>query len=309
MSAARTIFLTGGTGFIGRHLLACMLEDFPSWCVYSLVRPGHELGAATADGVHSVRGDLFAAETYKAHLAESDTVVHLAAVTGKAAPDAYFRVNAEGTEFLLEQCREAGVKNFLYVSTIAVKYENKSRYLYAQSKEQGEERVKASGLNYCIVRPTIVLGRDAPAWKNFSKLGQLPLLPVLGNGRTRIQPILVTDLVNCLMSILNKTPLRNETLDLGGPEKTTIEDFLRRIYRKYHGKSPKVVHVPLSPLMAILGLMEPLLHSLMPINSGQLSAFRYDGVAEANRIVREHVYSMKNVDAMLQEMIGNGQPD
>jgi len=307
MGARQSVFLTGATGFIGRHLLA-RLQERGHETIHCLIREGHDIAArSTSNGpVRYVRGDLFSTEAYGTHLTETDTVIHLAAVTGKADPKAYFRVNTEGTKSLLEQCKKAGVKNFLYASTIAVKYENKSRYLYAQSKERGEELVKQSGLNYCIVRPTIVLGPEAPAWENFSKLGQLPLLPVLGNGRTQIQPIYISDLVDCLLAILDEDRFRNEIFDLGGPEKTTIQDFLRTIHKKYRGKQPKIVHVPLAPLTAILSVMENVFYSILPINSGQLSAFRYDSLAESNRILNACAPKMKNVDAMLQEMISNG---
>jgi NADH dehydrogenase len=90
-----------------------------------------------------------------------NTVLHLAAATGKAAKEDYYNIIVNGTSELISNCHKAGVRNILYVSTIAVKYPDKYRYDYAQSKEQAEVIIRNSGLNYAIVRPTIVIGQGS----------------------------------------------------------------------------------------------------------------------------------------------------
>lgn len=300
------IFLTGATGFIGSHLLARLTQD-PSFSISCFVRNLRYIPQGVRSDIQVVEGDLLAPETYRSYLSESDTVVHLGAVTGKADPKEYFRVNTEATRLLLNECKAAGVRNFLFASTIAVKYADNSRYFYAQSKEQAEELVRQSGLNYCIVRPTIVIGPESPVWMNFSKLGKLPVLPVPGNGRARIQPIFITDLIECLITILGQEQFRNETFDLGGPEEISMEDFLARVHQMYHHKPARVVHVPLRPLLPVLGLMERLFYGLLPVNTGQLSAFRYDGVAESNRVSDAHLSEMQDVTTMLEQMTRNGR--
>jgi len=302
----RNIFLTGATGFIGSHLLARLTQD-QSFSISCFVRDLRYIPQGVRSDIQVIEGDLLAPETYSSYLSESNTVVHLGAVTGKADPKEYFRVNTEATKLLLNECKAAGVHNFLFASTIAVKYADNSRYFYAQSKEQAEELVRQSGLNYCIVRPTIVIGPESPIWMNFSKIGKLPVLPVPGSGRARIQPIFIADLIECLVTILKQEQFRNETFDLGGPEETSMEEFLTEVYHLYHDKPARVVHVPLRPLIPVLGVMERLFYGLLPVNTGQLSAFRYDGVAEPNRVSDAHLAEMRDVRAMLKQMTHNGQ--
>src|SRR5207249_8332520 len=86
-----------------------------------------------------VTGNICEPDSYASILESCDTVIHLAATTGKAPTDQYSQVNTEGTQALVEQCERSGVKNFLFVSTIAVKYRDKKHYYYAQSKERAEE--------------------------------------------------------------------------------------------------------------------------------------------------------------------------
>jgi NADH dehydrogenase len=231
---------------------------------------------------------------------KSMTVIHLAAVTGKAMPEEYFKVNAKGTQFLIEQCQKARVRNFLYISTIAVKYPDKSHYHYAQSKELGEDAVKNSGLNYTIVRPTIVIGQDSPVWNSLSRLTRLPVTPIFGDGTTRIQPIYLDDLVDCILSILYERIFANETLEIGGPEVITFKDFLSQIHFAYYGKQPRVVHIPLKPLMHILSILEKRFYSILPVSVGQLYAFGNDGTIQRNRISQRHTPCMKNVQDMLK---------
>src|SRR5262249_28211951 len=154
----------GASGFIGRRLLERLdPEEYDS--IYCLTRS--EFAARNLGNqkrFHWLVGSIFDSDVYGRCLDSSDIVIHLAATTGKARPEEYFRVNAIGTRYLVEQCKRRGVKNFLLVSTIAVKYRNKSDYPYAQSKQEAEEAVKQSGLNYAIVRPTIVLGKESPGW-------------------------------------------------------------------------------------------------------------------------------------------------
>ncbi|MGE0126718.1 MAG: NAD-dependent epimerase/dehydratase family protein [Blastocatellales bacterium] len=271
-----SLFITGATGFIGRGLIPT-LDPAKYQNVYCLSRAGV---VATNNHTQALKGDLSEPESYAGALASCRTVVHLAAVTGKAAPEEYFEVNARGTEKLIEQCELRGVENFLYVSTIAVKYPDKSRYYYAQSKELGEEAVRRSRLRWLIVRPTIVIGPGGGAWESLSKMARGPLVMMPGDGKTQIQPIALEDLVACLRVILEENLFTNETLELGGPEAISFERFLKKIHARYHGKEPAVLRLPIKPLIAVLSLMEKFFYSAMPVNVGQLSVFWQDSKAK-----------------------------
>src|SRR5215471_10099588 len=107
-----SLFITGSTGFIGTNLLR-RIDHQRYQKIYCLARtqinqPG------LPENVVFVQGDLADPESYARYLSSCDTVIHLAAATGKAAPDQYFNVNAKGTELLIEQSRLRGVRNFLY---------------------------------------------------------------------------------------------------------------------------------------------------------------------------------------------------
>jgi nucleoside-diphosphate-sugar epimerase len=300
---AGSLFITGASGFIGRCLLA-RLDTRHYENVYCLTRSEAITRQPTRHkNLRWLVGSIFDSGAYGGCLDASDVVIHLAAVTGRASRDEYFMINSAGTRHLLAECRQRGVRKFLYVSSIAVKYTDKSNYDYARSKQAGEEAVVQSNLAWTIVRPTIVLGTDSPAWKSLSKLARLPVLVVLGTGATRIQPIDVEDLVDALISLVEHEGFSHERLDLGGRDVISIEEFLRRLHWLYYTKEAKVVHVPPQPVTRAIGFAERFVPSLLPFNAGQLCVFSEDGTAELNRLHAERAPRMKDLGSLLNTLM------
>jgi nucleoside-diphosphate-sugar epimerase len=148
-----------------------------------LLRRPTEQGDDLARGPDFIVGDLCDEETYKSRLEGVDTVIHLAALTGKAAPPEYERTNFEGTKILLRACKEAGVRRFLHLSTIAAGYPDQRYFTYAQTKARAETLVRESGIPYIIIRPTVVIGSGSPIWRSLSSIAKLPVVPLPNEGR------------------------------------------------------------------------------------------------------------------------------
>jgi nucleoside-diphosphate-sugar epimerase len=296
------LFVTGGSGFIGRRFLGTL--DGDRWeRVQCLSRSQRWLGPEARERVNLrvVTADLLDVDRYLPSLAGCDTVVHLAATTGKAARAEYFRVNTEGTRAVLEASRRAGVARFLYVSSIAARFAGESLYYYAESKRRAEEAVRASGLSFTIVRPTIVIGKGGASWESLSRLAALPLIPVLGNG-TRIQPVYVDDVARWLHTLL-ASPFRGRTIELGGPEVTTFGSLLRETHYLRRGRRPWTIKIPVKPIASGLAILEKFM-SFLPLNAGQLAAFRHDGTvgpADAS----DTPVPMRTVSEMLKLVIAD----
>jgi NADH dehydrogenase len=231
-----------------------------------------------------------------------DTVLHLAAATGKHTPAEYFRVNRDGTEALALEARRAGVQRFLHVSTIAVKFRDKSRYYYAQSKQQAEAIIVQSGLRWTIMRPTLILGRDSPALEALSRLATLPVVFVFGDGRTPVQPVFVDDVAACLAAMLETEILDGRTIEVGGPEVLSIEDLLLRIRRARGGGEAPIIHLPARPIAACLGWMELFLRPLLPFTAGQLASYTNAGTITPDTWVAQWQCRMKTVDEILRSV-------
>ncbi len=295
---ARSIFLTGAGGFLGSRVLERLSRE-GSRRIVCLIR-GRAPDSAPSQ-VRYVRGDLLEPAGYAAALTGCDAVLHMAAATGKHSPAEYLRVNRDGTEALIRQARQSGVGRFLFASTVAVKFHDQFRYYYAQSKQDAEAVVIASGLRWTIVRPAMVLGKNAPVLAGLARLAALPVVPVFGDGRVPVQPVFVDDLADCLAALLDEEEgLDSATLEIGGPEVLTIEDLLLRIRRAGDKPSAPVLHLPLRATAWCLGWMEPFLRPLLPFTAGQLASFSNAGTAAPHPWVTGRQNRMIDVSEMLR---------
>lgn len=299
------LFLTGASGFLGSRILD-RLDPSAYSSITLLSRraprlPAHLAGAAN---VHVIRASLQEVDRYADRLGPDTRVVHLAAVTGKADRPQYFSVNTHATGLLIKAAEAARVHGFLFASSIAVSFRDRRGYHYAESKEQAEELLRASRLRYCILRPTIILGEDAAIWNSFRGLARRRLIVLPGDGRTRIQPIHVDDLVRLVLEFVATDRFDNELLEIGGPEALTLDDFVRRIHRVATGHQPLVMHLPLGLVLGPLRLLESIMANRLPVSSGQFASFHNDGTVTANAVVMPRSGTLMDVDAMLARLLG-----
>jgi nucleoside-diphosphate-sugar epimerase len=297
------IFVTGASGFVGSRLLGALRRRGDSIAV--LDRSGsirEKLNPGASPGnVETVSADLLQPELYDEALRRSDLVIHLAALTGRATEREHIRINAQGTEILLERCERAGVRKILFVSSIAVKFPDRTGYHYAEAKARAEEAVRRSGLSFTIIRPTIILGRGSPILAALEKLSALPIIPIFGDGRVNVQPIYVDDLVDFILAIVGEDLFRGETLELGGPVILSIEELLQTIRRVRKGSRGISMHIPLSVLKTILQAGTNLgLQQVLPVTPGQLSSFRFDGTIESNSVYESRRSLLRDVQQMLR---------
>jgi NADH dehydrogenase len=297
--SVQRIFVTGGGGFVGTSLLRA-LSTIEELTVTALDRSG-AIGAAGPLGtIRCVRGDLVDPASYEQAVSGCDTVVHLAAATGKSSPEQQMRETALGTELLLQVCRREGVSRFLFVSSIAAAFPDKRGYPYAEAKERAELAVAASGLRFVIVRPTMILGDRAPILASLSALANLPFVLVPGSGRVSVQPVAVEDVVRAILTLLRSDRFEGETLEIGGPERLTMEALLQRIRLARKGRSGRAVRIPVGLIQAPLRLAERLgLRRILPATAAQLSSFRQEGTATANWLQQEIAVNGRSIASML----------
>jgi len=303
-----SLFITGASGLIGQALLQA-LDPSAFSSIHLLSRHALALPASLsrAPNVTVVRGDLLDPEGFSRILGEHSTVVHAAAATGNAPTEELQAVNVKGVAQLLRACEAQHVRRLLHLSSIAVCYPDLSDYPYARSKLEAERLVRASALEYTIVRPTVLVDAAAPAFKNLVRLAAGPVLLVPGNGRARVQPLDLDDLVAILLQILESTCFARETLDLGGPEALSLEELLRKIRRRVRGRAGPTLHLPMPLLLPMLRVLARGWPGAAPASPGQLSVFRFDGVCNANESLEALAPQRRSLDATLARALG-GDP-
>ena len=189
---------------------------------------------------------------------------------------------------LLQACKAAGARRFLHVSTIAAGYADQSYYPYAKTKARAEALVRESGLDFAIVRPTLVLGEKSPIWNTLLKIAKLPLIPLPEGSRSvLVQPIHVNDVVRGIELLLESGNFRGEVLELGGPRPLPFREFLGLIQEALRGEPGRIIRVPIAPIRALLAAMEPALRQQMPVTAGQLAVFANDSVPSGNWLLAQ----------------------
>jgi len=202
------VAVTGATGFVGGHLVAALRDRGDA--VRALARapaPG-----LAAQGVEVVRGTLDDAAAL-ARLVEGAEVVHHVAGAIAARSEADFlRVNRDGTARVAAAARAAGVRRFVYVSSVAVTGPTREGAppdesapprpisAYGRSKQAGEQATASSGVPFTIVRPPAVYGPRDKAMLFFFRLARRGLAPVFGSGRQQLQVVFAADLARALLA-------------------------------------------------------------------------------------------------------------
>ena len=184
--------ITGGTGFVGSHLIDHALET--GHTVRALARKPQ----AKRIGVTWIEGALDRPKSLATLVEGADVVIHVAGVVNAANRAGFAEGNVAGTEGILQATKHAGIRRFVHVSSLAAREPTLSNYGW--SKAEAETRVEASGLDWTIVRPPAIFGpRDHDLLDVFkaARSGFVPVPPV----GTRISLLYVEDLTTLLLAL------------------------------------------------------------------------------------------------------------
>lgn len=236
-----TVLVTGGTGFIGPHVVhALRARDIP---VRALVRDPGRASRLTSWGAELATGDVTDRVSLSAACEGVDAVVHQVAII-KGSKQAFESVMEQGTRNVVAAAQEAGVRRFVLASALGLDERSKDAVPYFAAKWQMEKAVRESGLEHVIFRPSFVFGSDGGVLPTFIRLARYaPVTPIIGPGRQRLQPIWVEDLAEYYARALTEQAAANRTFDLGGPEAVSWNEFWERLKRVLGVHRPSI-HVP-----------------------------------------------------------------
>ena len=235
------VLVTGGTGFVGPkvvHALRAHEHD-----VHALAHRPERAERLRNWGVELVQGDVTYAPSLAAAVDGCTHVVHLVGII-KGRPEDFHTVMAEGTKNLVAAAKRAGVQRFVLMSALGTTPESSQTVPYYAAKLAMEQTVAGSGLEHTIFRPSFVFGSDGGVLPTFIRQVKLsPLLPVIGPGTQRSQPIWVEDVGAYFAESLEKPAAANRNFELGGPDTVDWNDLYSTIARVL-GKRRRLVHVP-----------------------------------------------------------------
>ncbi len=273
------ILVTGGTGFVGSHLIKKMRQEGLS--VRAVVRsPAKAIGLRDL-GVEVVPGDVSDKASLERAVQGIERVVHLVGIIQEAPGATFQSVHVDGTRNLAEAARKAGVRHFLFQSALGTRANAKSQY--HRTKWEAEELVRGSGIPSTVLRPSLIYGPGDQFTIRLSDMIRLsPILPIIGSGSSKVQPLFINDAVACIVKAVTSDAYLNELYELGGPEQLSYEEVTRAIAAAL-GVSRPALHLPLLFMRSMARVMETVLPK-PPVTTDQLIMLQEDTVCSMKDI-------------------------
>ncbi|MFM7247364.1 MAG: SDR family oxidoreductase, partial [Actinomycetota bacterium] len=272
------VLVTGATGFIGGRLTRRLVDAGVP--VRAMARSA---SAAVAPGAELVVGDLTDRASLEAACAGVSAVISCAAITGdkKAPPGGYDVVNADGIGALAEAATAAGAGRLIHFGGIDTAGAKPGPY--PAGRRRGEERIKAAGVPWTILQPSVQFGPGSPFIRAMAGLVKAPVAPVAGDGRTRIQMIHVDDVCRAAQDCLTGDGRLGRYVELGGPEAVEYDRVLDIIGGAMGKAKVRKLHAPL----ALVKLQATLLQVLPnpPVTPAAVELLEKDNVAASLDVV------------------------
>lgn len=284
-----TVLVDGANGYIGTHV------------VYALCQKGYNVRALIRESAQDAMGLLqsFGAEVHCASLDSTSvnavfngvhTVIHLIGSIAPKKGETLDQLHGGMTEKLVKVCKDAGVKRIIMVTALGTKDDALS--MYHRTKRLAEKVIESSGIDYVILRPSLVVGyligrRESKLVKRYRDMinSGTKRVPLIGGGKNKLQPVYVADLasavIECLANPHNNHPeLNRRCLEIAGNEVVTMRTLVEMLMQM-EGKNLKIVDVPPGFMKLVASVLEKVME--VPIvSTDQVVLSSQDNVSHKN---------------------------
>ena len=292
------IFIAGASGFVGGHLIDALLKN--GYKLRCLARSEKAEKALRGKGIDVFSGDITIPETIEGALDGVDFVIHLVGIIEEKGSATFQKVHVDGTRNLIAEAKRAGVKRFFYQSALGADKSSWSGYL--RTKAEAEEIVEKSGIPFTIFRPSLIIGK----WDGFTKkLKDLirisPVIPIPGDGKSRLQPIYIGDWVRCMLKALASPDSFRGIFELGGPQHLTYNEIVSTLADAMKVKKT-VVHIPIGIMKFGAAVAEKTI-PFMPVSSEQLKLLEIDNICDIDSVEKNFGFKPLRYKDALKEFI------
>lgn len=289
----------GSGGFIGGYL------------VLSLSQMGHSLNLLshrTPPDFVSPRGRIKAFqgsiedETSLTSCFEGcSRVYHLVGIIAETRTKTFQKTVAEGTARVVSAAQKAGVEKIIYLSALGTTADAASEYF--RTKYQAERHIINSRLDYTIFRPSIVYGIGDRFINRIASLVRFsPIVPVIGDGLYKLQPVYVEELC-AIMSVASvQDSTSRKIYEIGGPDQLTYLEILDIIKRVMHRKR-LVMHIPLSLARMAAYILEKIIKPA-PLTMDQLKMMAAGSICDHTVAEKEFGVRFSSLETQLQKYMG-----
>ena len=268
------IAVIGGAGFVGRHLANALVEKLREVIVVTRVRE-HAKSLIMLPLVQVVEADGRDAQALTAATRGADAVVNLVGVLYESSRARFDDEHVGVTEAAIEACRRNGIRRFIQMSALNADTGSESKYL--RSKGEAEAKVVASGLDWTIFRPSLIIGPEDRSLNAFAAIVRWMPVVFLPGASAKFQPIYVGDVVKAFVAALDDHSTFGQRYPLCGPRVLTLRELFAYAAR-LTGRRRVIIGTP-GPLAALqAGVLE--LMPGKPMTRDNLKSMRVDSVSD-----------------------------
>lgn len=274
--STQLVSVIGGSGFIGRHVIRALARR--GYRVRAAMRrpdlAGHLQPLGTPGQIMPVQANVRYPDSVHAACEGADIVINLVGILYNAGAQSFDALHTFGAEAVARAARETGARRLVHMSAIGAEAEGKSNY--ARTKAEGEAAVMREFPDAVIMRPSVVFGPEDDFFNRFASLARFaPALPLIGGGKTRLQPVFVGDVAEAFALAADGNLSTGTTYELGGPDIMTLRDVMEFVLETT-GRNRLLVPVPF-PVAKMMGAVFQLLPKPL-LTMDQVELLRQDNV-------------------------------
>ncbi len=262
------VFITGATGFVGSELVKQLTATDHQ--VVALVRRGSEQNLNSAANVKVHIGDVTEPGSLTDGIKGCDAIIHLVGII-RSFPErgiTFERLHIEATQNLLEAASTAGVNRFLHMSANGARADGETDY--QKTKWIAEEAVRNASCDWTIFRPSLIFGPGSEFLDTLAGLvRKLPIVPVVGDGTYRLQPVAVDQVAESYVKALEMPETIKMTYCLSGGESYPYDTILDLVGKALGVESVHKAHQPVALVKPIVSMLENF--DKFPITADQLT--------------------------------------
>ncbi len=222
-----TVF--GGSGFLGRHVVRALAKR--DYRIRVAVRrpelAGHLQPLGRVGQIHAVQANLRYPASVEAAMRDSHAAINLVGILAEGGAQTFDAVQGAGAGAVANAAAAAGA-GMVHVSAIGANENAASRY--SQAKAAGEKAVLLAVPSASILRPSVVFGPEDQFTNRFAALARMsPVLPLIGGGLTKLQPVYVGDVATAVADAVDGKTKEGAVYELGGPEVLTMREIMEII--------------------------------------------------------------------------------
>jgi len=222
-----TVF--GGSGFLGRSVVRALARR--DYRIRVAVRRPELAGFLQPLGkvgqIHAVQANLRYPASVEAAMRDSHVAINLVGILAEGGAQTFDAVQGKGAGTVAQAASAVGAR-VVHISAIGADENSPARY--ARAKAAGEKAVLAATPSATIMRPSVIFGPEDQFTNRFAALGRIsPMLPLIGGGLTKMQPVYVGDVATAVADAVDGKARAGATYELGGPEVLTMREIMEII--------------------------------------------------------------------------------